>query len=74
MLDQAVLDRKLDGSHLLYRLTCEMLPKLPLGIAADLETLPVSGVGDFYLLSIAEHAGSSRGRFPATSRIGSGSV
>lgn len=58
MLDQAVLDGELDGS-LLYRLACEMLPKPPLGIAVDLETLAVSGMGDFYLLSIAKHSGSS---------------
>ena len=38
-----------------------MLPKLPLGIAVDLETLAVSGMGDFYLLSIAKHSGSSPG-------------
>lgn len=36
-----------------------MLPKPPLGVAVDLETLAVSGMGEFYLLSIAEHSGSS---------------
>lgn len=46
-----------------------MLPKLPPRIAVGLESLAVSGAGDFYLLSVAEHLGSSPGGFPATSKL-----